>query len=120
MSAFFHSGLGQVRNQFGRTRTFKMAANLKENGACHFFQNAVTPEIMVGIAPYLGHRGTLGAPSIFCRPDVVGSLDSRASRSNSLFCFHGSAPIVIRPKRYISFQKFKMPEFKNTASLNGL
>ena len=36
-----------------------------KDGACHFFQNTVTPEIMVGIAPYLGHRGTLGAPSIF-------------------------------------------------------
>ena len=31
---------------------------------CHFFQNAVTPEIIVGIA-HLVHRGTLGAPSIF-------------------------------------------------------
>ena len=29
-----------------------------------FFQNAVTPEIIVGIAPYLEHRRTLGAPSI--------------------------------------------------------
>ena len=35
------------------------------DGVCHFFQNAVTPEIMVGIAPYLMHRGTLGAPSTF-------------------------------------------------------
>ena len=54
------------------------------------------------------------------RPDVVGSLDSRASRSNCLFCCYDSAPIVIRTKRYLSLQKFKMPEFKNTASLNGL
>ena len=38
----------------------KMAADL-----CHFFKNAVTLEIMVGIAPYLVHRGTLGAPSTF-------------------------------------------------------
>ena len=30
----------------------------------------------------------------YCRPDVIGSLDSRASRSNCLFCFYGSAPIV--------------------------
>ena len=42
-----------------------MAADLNKNGVCHFFQNAVTPEIMVGIAPYLVHRGTLGAPSTF-------------------------------------------------------
>ena len=38
---------------------------LSKNGVCHFFQYAVPPEIMVGIAPYLVHRGTLGAPSIF-------------------------------------------------------
>ena len=54
--------------------------------------------------------------TFYCRPDVVGSLDSRASRSNCLFCFYGSAPIVI--KRCLSLQKFKMPEFKKTASLN--
>ena len=71
------------------------------------------------------HARTPGADTgqdmtFYCRPDVVGSLDSRASRSNCLFCFYGSAPIVIRPKRYLSLQKFKMPEFKNTASLNGL
>ena len=29
-----------------------------------FFQNPVTPEIMVGIAPYLVHRGTLGGPRV--------------------------------------------------------
>ena len=56
--------------------------------------------------------------TFYCRPDVVGSLDSRASHCNCLFCFYGSAPIVI--KRYLSLQKFEMPEFKNTASLNGL
>ena len=69
-----------------------------------------------------GHLGQtlVSDMTFYCRPDVVGSLDSRASRSNCLFCFYGSAPIVIRPKRYLSLQKFKMPEFKNTASLNGL
>ena len=52
-------------NQFGRTSTFKMAADLNKMACAIFFQNAVTPEIMVGIPPYLVHRGTLGAPSIF-------------------------------------------------------
>ena len=36
----------------------------KKHGTRHYFQNAVTPEIMGGTAPYLGHRGILGAPSI--------------------------------------------------------
>ena len=44
-----------------------MAADLNKNGVCHFFQNAVTPEIMVGIAPYLVHRGDLGRPFDFSR-----------------------------------------------------
>ena len=39
--------------------------------------------------------------TFYCGPDVIGSLDSRASRSNCLFCIYGSAPIVI--KRYLSF-----------------
>ena len=67
-----------------------------------------------------GHLGQtlVSDMTCYCRPDVVGSLDSRASRSNCLFCFYGSDPIVI--KRYLSLQKIKMPEFKNTASLNGL
>ena len=65
-----------------------------------------------------GHLGQtlVSDMTFYCRPDVVGSLDSRASRSNCLFCFYGSAPIVI--KRYLSLEKFKMPEFKNIASLN--
>ena len=65
-----------------------------------------------------GHLGQtlVSDMTFYCRPDVVGSLDSSASRSNFLFCFYGSAPIVI--ERYLSLQKFKMPEFKNTASLN--
>ena len=61
----FTQGSDKFEKQFGRTSTFKMAADLNKNGVCHFFQNAVTPEIMVGIAPYLVHRGTLGAPSTF-------------------------------------------------------
>ena len=67
-----------------------------------------------------GHLGQtlVSDMTFYCRPNVVGSLDSRASRSNCLFCFYGSAPIVV--KRYLSLQKSKMPEFKNTASLNGL
>ena len=40
-----------------------MAANLKKMACAIFFQNAVTPEIIVGIAPYVVHRGTLAAPS---------------------------------------------------------
>ena len=39
-----------------------MAADLKKMARAIFFQNAVTPEIMVGIAPYLVHRGDLGRP----------------------------------------------------------
>ena len=42
-----------------------MAADLKQMARAIFFQNAVTPGIMVGIAPYLGHRGALGGPSTF-------------------------------------------------------
>ena len=41
-----------------------MAADLKIMVRALFFPNAVTPEIMVGIAPYLGYSGTLGVPSI--------------------------------------------------------
>ena len=37
----------------------------KKNGARQIFQCAVTLEIMVGIVPNLGHRGTSGVPSIF-------------------------------------------------------
>ena len=37
---------------------------------CHYFQNAVTPEIMVGIASYLVHRGTLGRPFEFSTFDL--------------------------------------------------
>ena len=68
-----------------------------------------------------GHLGQtlVSDMTFYCRPDVVGSLDSRESRSNCLFCFYGSAHIVIRPKRYLYLHKFKIPEFKNTASLNG-
>ena len=68
MSAFFHSGLGQVRKtDFGPTSTFKMAADLM----CHFFKNAVTPEIMVGIAlSYLVHRGDLVRPFDFSTIDL--------------------------------------------------
>ena len=66
---------------------------------------------------HLGQTLVSDMMTFYCRADVVGSLDSRAS---CLFCFYGSAPIVIRPKRYLSLQQFKMPEFKNTASLNGL
>ena len=61
----FTQGSDKFENQFGRTSTFKMAVDLNKNGVAIFFQNAVTPEIMVGIAPYLVHRGTLGAPSTF-------------------------------------------------------
>ena len=61
----FTQGSDKFENQFGRTSTFKMAADLKKMACAIFFQNAVTPEIMVGIAPYLVHRGTLGAPSTF-------------------------------------------------------
>ena len=39
--------------------------------ASQFFQNAITPEIMVGIAPYLEQRRTLGAPSIFYNLTLV-------------------------------------------------
>ena len=48
----------------------------------------------------LGHLGQtlVSHMTFYCRPDVVGSLDSRASRSNCLFCFYGSAPIVINKK----------------------
>ena len=68
-----------------------------------------------------GHLGQtlVSDMKFYYRPDVVGSSDSRASRFNCLFCFYGSATKVIRPKRYLSLQKIKMPEFKNTASLNG-
>ena len=67
-----------------------------------------------------GHLGQTLVSDItfYCRPDVVGSLDSRASRSICLFGLYGAAPIVI--KRYLSLQNFKMPEFKNISSLNGL
>ena len=40
-----------------------MAADQRK--MCHFFLNAVTLKIIVGIEPNLRHRGTLGAPSIF-------------------------------------------------------
>ena len=44
---------------------YKMAADQRKMAyAIFFLQNAVTPEIIVGIAPYLEHRRTLGAPSI--------------------------------------------------------
>ena len=52
-----------------------MAADLKKMACAIFFQNAVTPEIIVGIAPYLVHRGTLGAPSIFLLDLGVTSRD---------------------------------------------
>ena len=52
-----------------------MAADLKKNGVCHFIQNAVTPEIIVGIAPYLVHRGDLGRPFDFSTFDL--SVTSR-------------------------------------------
>ena len=44
-----------------------------------------------------------------------GSWGSRESHSNCVFCFPGSATLVIKR---VSLQKFKMCEFKNTA--NGL
>ena len=71
MSAFLNLGSDEFENQFGRNSTFKMAAD-QRNMARHFFQNAITPEIMGRIAPYLVHRGTLGAPSIFPTLTLVG------------------------------------------------
>ena len=48
-------------NRFGSTDTFKMAADQRKIACAIFFQNAVSLEIIVGIAPYLEHRRTLGA-----------------------------------------------------------
>ena len=45
---------------------FQDGGQSKKNGAHLFFtKKVVTPEIIVGIAPYLEHRRTLGAPSTF-------------------------------------------------------
>ena len=40
----------------------------KKNGMCHFFQNAVTPEIIVGIAPYLAYDRIVPKP----KPSQLG------------------------------------------------
>ena len=61
---FFTRGSLKFENWLGSTDTFKMAADHRKMPCGNFFQNAVTPKIMVGIAPYYGQRRTLGAPSI--------------------------------------------------------
>ena len=57
---------------------------------------------------------------ILLSPRCYWEFGQQSKSLQCLFRFYGSAPIVIRPKRYLSLQKFKMPEFKNTAFLNGL
>ena len=42
-----------------------MVADQRKMGRAIFFENVITLEIIVGIAPYLEHRRTLGTPSIF-------------------------------------------------------
>ena len=44
---------------------FQDGGRSKKNDVCHFFRNVVTLQIIVGIAPNLRHRGTMGAPSNF-------------------------------------------------------
>ena len=51
-------------NRFGSTDTFKMVAVQIKMAHANFFLNIVTLSIIVGLAPNLRHRGTLGAPSI--------------------------------------------------------
>ena len=58
--------------RFGSTKTFKMSADQRKMARAIFFQNTGILEIMVRIAPYVGHRGSLGAPSI--RPTLTLTL----------------------------------------------
>ena len=115
-------GFGMV--QFGEILTTGLYSGSYENPCIFVAYDRIVPKSkpsQLSQSPLMpGHLGQTLVSDItfYCRPDVVGSLGSRASRSNCLFCFNGSAPIVI--KMYLSLQKFKMPEFKNTASSNGL